>query len=229
MREDDFEAIAHAKTSLLQGVPPEKRHKVLACMNAKLIHFEKGSSLSNNWDAPLGTIYLLKGHVRIDCLSASGDRSILFDYFNDMPIMTCNVPKIFSSDDVRIIALEDCTVISFDFSQEAENRTCCMKYINTVRKNIVCRLNLVNSLFLHRIDILSRRTIRSKIASYLTVLAQYKQSNTFEIQMTRQELADYLCVERSALSREIGKMKHEELIDCVKGHFRIKKDLSSFI
>ena len=75
--------------------------------------------------------------------------------------------------------------------------------------------------FHRKLEITSKRTTREKLLAYLSMCAKKADSNSFEIPFDRQELADYLEVERSGLSAEISKMKKEGIIDCDKNHFVI--------
>jgi CRP-like cAMP-binding protein len=76
------------------------------------------------------------------------------------------------------------------------------------------------SLHLHRrIEITSKRSTREKLLAYLAVQARLAGSNDFEIPFDRQELADYLEVERSGLSAEIGKLRREGVIENQKNRF----------
>ena len=68
---------------------------------------------------------------------------------------------------------------------------------------------------------ISKRTIREKLLAYLSVQAQIQNTRYFEIPLGRSELADYLCVDRSALTRELVKMRDDGLIDYDKNWFRI--------
>jgi CRP-like cAMP-binding protein len=73
--------------------------------------------------------------------------------------------------------------------------------------------------FHQRIEITSKRSTREKLLTYLDTHAKKVNSNSFDIPFDRQELADYLEVERSGLSAEIGKLKKEGIIDNKKNHF----------
>jgi CRP-like cAMP-binding protein len=76
-------------------------------------------------------------------------------------------------------------------------------------------------LFHQRIEITSKRTTREKLLTYLTLQAKNVGKNQFEIPFDRQGLADYLEVERSGLSAEIGKMTREGLIYSKKNYFEL--------
>ena len=75
--------------------------------------------------------------------------------------------------------------------------------------------------FHQRIEITSKRTTRDKLLAYLNLQAKKAGSESFDIELDRQELADYLEVERSGLSAEIGKMRKEGIIENHKNHFEL--------
>ena len=66
------------------------------------------------------------------------------------------------------------------------------------------------------LEVLSQRSTRERLLSYFGILSAQKGSNTFELPFTISNLADYLSVDRSAMSRELGKMKDEGLIQMDK-------------
>ncbi|MBR6788796.1 MAG: Crp/Fnr family transcriptional regulator [Clostridia bacterium] len=76
--------------------------------------------------------------------------------------------------------------------------------------------------FLEKVEHLSRRSMREKIISYLQACRSKQSSDEFELSFLRQDMADYLAVDRSALSAELSKMKKEGLIDYKKSWFKIK-------
>ena len=87
--------------------------------------------------------------------------------------------------------------------------------------NLMKDLALKTIAFHQRIEITSKRTTRDKLLAYLNLQAKKAGSESFDIELDRQELADYLEVERSGLSSEISKMIKEGLIKNEKNHFVI--------
>ena len=73
----------------------------------------------------------------------------------------------------------------------------------------------------------SPKTIRGRIMVYLSSVSLKKGSSEFDIPFDRQQLADYLNLERSALSKELGKMKKDGLIEVRKSHYKSKSHFSS--
>lgn len=79
-----------------------------------------------------------------------------------------------------------------------------------------------NLLLTQKIKVTSRRTTREKLLAYLSSEARRTGSNTFDTPYDRQTLADYLGVERSAMSAEIGKLRRDGLIEADRRHFRLR-------
>lgn len=73
----------------------------------------------------------------------------------------------------------------------------------------------------YRIDILSTKSVRMRVLKYLRIQCRKKGSDTVEIPYTREELANYLCVNRSVLSDELGRMQEEGLITFRKNRFTL--------
>lgn len=78
-----------------------------------------------------------------------------------------------------------------------------------------------NLRLMEKIEITSKKTLREKILSYLSVQSQRCGKTYFEIPLGRVELANYLCADRSALTRELNTMRDEGIIDFDKNTFRI--------
>lgn len=91
-----------------------------------------------------------------------------------------------------------------------------------INKNLLKIIAKKKISFLHKIDHLSRKTLRDKIISYLTVQSRIHASEAFDLPFSRQEMADYLSADRSALSQELSKMKKEGLIDFKHNRFELK-------
>lgn len=104
-------------------------------------------------------------------------------------------------------------------------RTCNMscKFHHRLIENMVTVIAEKNIVLMDKVDILSKKTLREKIATYLLQEASKQQSLYFDIPLGRVQLAEYLCVDRSALTRELNVMKTEGYIDFDKNTFRLLK------
>jgi CRP-like cAMP-binding protein len=88
-------------------------------------------------------------------------------------------------------------------------------------KNMLYILAEKNIILTKKMEHLSRRTTREKLLSFLSNQAVMTKNNMLKIPFNRQELADYLCVDRSALSRELSLMQNEGLIRFAKNYFEL--------
>lgn len=89
-------------------------------------------------------------------------------------------------------------------------------------RNLLGELAEKNLRFSEKLTHMGQRTTRAKLMSYLSAEAQRRGEYEFDIPFSRQQLADYLGVERSGLSLELGKMRVEGLLDFQKNHFVLK-------
>ncbi len=219
--------IAYDTLTLLKGIPSEKRHAVLHCLDARVSHFEKGDILAGKARASSRTRYLVEGEAFIVRYDTVGNRSILGSYAMDSVIASELIPRFCEMNSLDIIAGEPCTTLDFSISQEVEGCPCCVKYINNVKGNLVNSLTEMNMQFIKRLDTLANRSTREKVLAYLQERADEVGRKTFNIPYNRQELADYLYIERSALSRELSKMQREGIISYDHNRFTLaNNDLS---
>ena len=93
----------------------------------------------------------------------------------------------------------------------------------TILDNFLIMLSHLHMQKEKRLMVLSRNGLRDRIMTYLSLQAQWKKSRYLDIPFSREELAAYLCVNRSALSHELSLMRHEGLIDFSKNHFVLLK------
>ena len=96
----------------------------------------------------------------------------------------------------------------------------CTFHVKLVRN--VMRILAAKTLELNaKIEILSHRTTEERLLAYLHSFADKCGKNEFDIPFDRQQLADFLCVERSALSAEINRLARVGVFDCRKNHFKL--------
>lgn len=123
---------------------------------------------------------------------------------------------------VSFQANSECTVLFLSLKKVL--RSCnqsCFKHHQLI-ENMVTLIAKKNMQLLEKLEILSKKTIREKILTYLSQHVQTSGKHYFTSPMGRLELADYLCVDRSALTRELAHMKAEGLLDYDKNTFLLK-------
>lgn len=120
-----------------------------------------------------------------------------------------------------ILCATDADVLTFPYSLLASPGPVPDRFRCTMLKNILELIANQSMRQLYKIDILSRKSLRARIMLYLTLQAKRKKTNELILSFNREEFAAYLCVDRSALSRELGRMQKEGLIKYNKNRFRI--------
>ncbi len=155
--------------------------------------------------------------IRIDVF---GNRSII-DYYEKGDIFGKKLSPESEIDAYFIIAKEKCKVVFINFD----------KLLKKCEKNCDKHSVLLNNLLMlalqksqMHIDILSQRTIRQKVLTYLDYLQNKNMSHTFVIPLSLSDLSDYLSVDRSAMMREIKKLKNENIIYSDGNKFTVKNN-----
>ena len=196
--------------------------KTLSCLNVQVVHCEKGSVIFHQGDAPRFFGVLLSGSIHVTVNYMNGEQSIIGAVdAGDLFAETCAcaemeaLPANFvAAGDSIVMILEHARVIN-----GCRNNGCLAHSLlvtNLMRS--IARKNLNLS---RKIGIVTRRTTRDKLMNFLLIQSEQAGSCRFTIPFDRQALADYLGVERSALSAEIGKLKKAGVIDCRKNEFEL--------
>ena len=122
---------------------------------------------------------------------------------------------------VTFLASEDARILFMPFDRVMHSCTMACVFHHRLIENMVHIIANKNRDLMRKVEIISKRTLREKILAYLSIQAQVQQARYFEIPLGRVEWAEYLCVDRSALSRELAKMKEDGMIDFDRNCFRI--------
>lgn len=216
-------------TGLFDGFEWAELEAALEFLDAKTLAYEKGACimLAGNRQA-CGLV--LSGLVQITAEDYYGNRSIMSkagagELFGEVFVCAgiAEAPvSVFAAERTQIMFL-NCDPLL----QESAAGGCDGRELETERLQQVLTRNLLRivaqkALFLNRkIEFLSRRTTREKLLAYLSAQARAAGSRQFTIPFNRQELADFLCVERSAMSAELGRMKRDGLLDFERRTFRL--------
>ena len=122
---------------------------------------------------------------------------------------------------VTFVVSEDARIMFVPFSRVMHSCSMACEFHHRLIENMVRLIANKNRDLMQKLEVVSKRSIREKLLAYLSVQAQTKGSRYFEIPLGRVELAEYLCVDRSALTRELAKMKEEGMIDYDRNCFRM--------
>ena len=114
---------------------------------------------------------------------------------------------------VSVVATEDSEVIMLDITGIISTCNHSCSFHNQLIANLLAIISEKNLILSKKMSYITHKTIRSRLTAYLEDIAEQKKSHKFVIPYNRNELAEYLCTDRSAMSRELSNMKNEGLID----------------
>jgi CRP-like cAMP-binding protein len=206
-------------SSLFKGMSDEELETALHNLGAHERTFAKGETVlhAGNTTREMGII--LAGSVTIENEDLWGNRTILNlaesgDFFAEVYAIFGNEPLL-----VNVRANEDCRILFLRLGGSLLEQT--GGWQAKLVQNLLLISSRKNLVLSGRAFHTSPKTIRGRIMAYLDTMSRKKNSRRFDIPFDRQQMADYLNVERTALSKELGKMKNNGLIDYSRNHFAI--------
>lgn len=206
---------------LFDGIADDDITRILSCFGAKLESFDKKYTvLAEGYPANhLGIV--LSGGVQVTQVDYYGNRNIISAMFPSEMFAEAFACAEMDALPVSIIANEksDILLINRDRIMHTCSSNC--EFHRRIIFNLMKDLALKTIMFHQRIDITSKRTTRDKLLSYLTFQSKKCGKTSFDIPFDRQELADYLEVDRSGLSAEISKLRREGVLESNKNHFKL--------
>ncbi len=206
---------------IFSGMMPDEIDRILNELSASERSYKKNSIVLHAGDITDSLGLILSGSVTIESNDMWGNRTILNNVekggsFAETYALLENEPLL-----VDVRANENCRILFLKVGSLKKLRS----DMNIRSFKLISNLLMISSdKNLHlsgRSFHTSPKTIRGRVMAYLTSVALKKGCNEFDIPFDRQQLADYLNLERSALSKELGKMKKEGLIETVKSHFKL--------
>ena len=207
------------KCSLFADIEDQHLIAMLSCLGAKRESFDKKYTIFAEGNPAKYIGILLSGSAQI----------IRHDYYGNRSIVAGVLPgelfgESFACADIKtlpvsIVANEPCEVLLIDGSHVLHTCSNGCEFHRRMIYNLMRDLAAKNIMFHQKLDITGKRSTREKLLAYLAYVERQTGKNEFEIPFDRQELADYLEVDRSGLSAEIGKLRREGVIDCRKNHF----------
>lgn len=197
--------------------------RMLHCLGARKLGFDKKEEIMSEGMPPRDVAVLLSGRAQTVRVDYMGNRSILSESIPGELI--CVEYACTEADElpVSVIAIEPCVVMFIDCSHVLHTCHNGCGFHHRLIFNLMKSL-AEGSISKHKkIEVTAKRTTRERLLTYLALTAKEMGSNKFDIPFNRIELADYLEVDRSGLSVEIGKLVKEGVIFCCKEHFEILK------
>ena len=206
---------------LFFGIADEDLLRMLSCMGARVDSYDKKYTIFPEGIRAKYIGILLSGEAQIVRVDYNGNRRIISEIQPSELFGEAFACAQVSSLPVSVIASEACEVMLVDCSHVLHTCQNGCSFHSQMIYNLMRELAEKTLKYHKKSEIISGRSTRDKLMNYLTITAREVGSDSFDISFDRQELADYLEVDRSGLSAEIGKLKKEGVLDCRKNHFEL--------
>lgn len=215
----DFALLSH--TPLFAGVAPQEIEAMLACLDTERRHYTKGQIILRSGDTVRSMGIVLSGRVLIEKTDLWGNATVLDSVgpgqiFAETYACTPQEPLM-----VDAVAAESAEVLFIQVARVLEVCPSSCAHHHTLIRNLLALSAQKNLLLSRKIFYTAPKTIRARLLSYLSDQAIRCGRRSFTIPFNRQQLADYLNVERSALSNELSKMQQDGLIETERNYFRL--------
>lgn len=210
------------RSALFEGICLSDMEAMLGCLGAECSVFEKGELVFRRGECVPEIALLLEGTIHIQ----------KEDYWGNMTILSEVTPgELFGEvyaclGGARIAhsaaAVKKSTVLLLDAGRVLRLCPSACPFHGKLVRNLVSVLAQKNRTLTRKIEHMSQRTTREKLLSYLSEQSLRAGNDSFDIPFNRQQLADYLAVDRSAMSSELGKMQREGILEFHRNHFVFK-------
>jgi len=210
---------------LFKGIDSDDCRRMISCFNADIRRYKSGSSIAgfDDYSDKIGIV--LSGRAVMVRYDINGVRTII-ETLEEQSVFgaffTFNVSR---RSNMEIISETDCEIMFVrrsELTKRCENACQCH---SKVVENLLALMSEKTITLSERIEVLSQRSISDKLISCLEIIAdKTPDGKTPQIPFSTTALSDYLCVNRSALQREISKLKKEGVLTISKRKFRLLKN-----
>ena len=209
------------RTQLFAAVSEEEISSMLSCLNARLRTYKKGEYVLRQGEHLDDITVLVDGELHIQRDDYWGNRAIVDriavgEMFGEAYIAPESGALLND-----VIAVEDSTVMFFDVKRIITVCSSACRFHSMVVQNLFFAISEKNRKLVQKLGYISKRSTRKKLMSYLSEEAKRNNSSSFIIPFNRQQLADFLSVDRSAMSNELCKMRDEGLLEFNKNAFKL--------
>ena len=209
-----------SNTPLFRGTTPEEVEAMLHCLGSEERRFEKGERIFRTGEQASALGILLSGRVLIQNDDLWGNTTVLDNVLPGQifaETYACTGEPLM----VDVVAAEGCTVLFLKIRRVLQvcSNTC--SHHNKLIANLLFLSAQKNLNLSRKIFHTSAKSIRARLLSYFSDQSMRSGSRSFTIPFNRQQLADYLNVDRSALSNELSKMQKDGLLRTERNHIEL--------
>lgn len=213
--------VKNLQSPLFAGIDAADFEGMLGCIGYHVKTYQKGEIIALEEENINHVGVVMEGSVDMLKEDIWGNRTMLVrtypqDIFGET--FACGEDSLSV---VTFAAAENCRVLFLSFCRVMHTCTHACQFHQTLIENMVRLIARKNRELMRKVEVVSKKTLREKILAYLSVQSQSQGSRRFELPLGRVEWAEYLNADRSALTRELAKMKDEGIIDYHKNSFEI--------
>ncbi len=212
------------RSALFSGIEKTNLLAMLKCLSAKSMVYEKDEYVVSAGESVSKIGIVLSGSVDLIKEDYWGNRTIFAragagEMFGEA--FSCSESKIMP---LSVVALERSQILFIDYRKIITTCSSSCEFHTRLISNMLRILAEKNILLMQKMEHITKRGMREKILSYLSEQAVLQKSNTIAIPFNRQELADFLSVDRSAMSKELCRMRDEGMLEFRKNRFTLLSD-----
>ena len=209
------------KCPLFSTIEDDSLLRMLVCLGAKVEFFDKKYTILGEGTPAKYIGIVLSGAVQVEQVDYNGNRTIISELGSGEIVAEAFACAGVESLPVSVVASRPSEVMFIDSDHVLQTCSNGCGFHRQLIYNLMKDLAIKTITIHQRAEIISKRTTAEKLMAYLLAQSKKAGKRTFELPFDRQGLADYLEVDRSGLSSEIGKLKKQGVIDCRKNRFTI--------
>ncbi len=209
------------EVDLFKGIEHTQLQPLLACLGSRVAHYEKGQTVLLSGGVAKRFGIVLSGQVQVVQDDFYGNRSILSQVEEGGLFGESFACAEIETLPVSIIATVPSELLFIDSQKLAAPCANACDFHKRLIQNMLNIVSMKNLALMQKIEISSKRTTREKLLAYLSSEEKKSGKNRFSIPFNRQELADYLSVDRSAMSAELSKLRSEGVLNYHKYEFEL--------
>ena len=209
---------------MFAGIGRDDLGAMLSCLCASLRAYAKGETVYFEGDTVTKIGLAVSGHLHLIKNDVYGNTFIVTDITPPGMFAEAVVCSGVGRVPVSVVAKDESEILFIDYGRVVTSCSSSCSFHSRLIRNMISILARKNVEMSAKMEHITKRTTKEKLLSYLTDKARQESGGVFDIPYNRQELADYLSVERSALSAEMSKLKRDGVIDYRKNHFELLKN-----
>ena len=216
-----LEELEKVKDSILiKGIKTQELSSMLGCLRGVIKKYDKGETVISEGDKLNKFGLLIEGKLQV----------VQYDYLGNKSVISVIEPKqifgeafayVNKNSSLDVEAIEKSKVLFLDSDKLSTPCEHCCTFHKQLVKNLLFIISNKNVNLTQKIECMSKRTTKEKLLTFLSLESIKNNSKEFTISLDRQALADYLGVERSAMSAELSKLKNEGIVEYNKNWFKL--------